>query len=200
MGNNGHRKHRRIKIIHKDCGRGARSKVSIVKRESDGKLLIWKQPLLDDNWHHESLKKEIKCSKFWRKFGVSKVKVCWHHDGRSLLKTYIKGITLSQILKENPEFFSRKSRPLKALRKLFGYLIGSKHYVYDLIGDNLIFDGKRWHVIDSGSVRYRDSRSMVKQEYKEEFLRSWSRNLSSEQEINSLKSFLDSAKSLKYHK
>ena len=98
MGKNSHRKKRSFKIIHKDCGHGARSKVSIVKRKSDGKLLIWKQPLLDDKWHHESLRKEIKYSKFWRKFGVSRVKACWHSDGRSLLKTFIKGITLGNIL------------------------------------------------------------------------------------------------------
>ena len=200
MGKDSHHNKRSFKIIHKDCGHGARSKVSIVKRKSDGKLLIWKQPLLDDNWHHESLRKEIKYSKFWRRFGVSKVKVCWHHDGRSLLKTYIKGITLGQILKENPEFFSKKCRRLKALREFLGYLIGSKHYIYDLIADNLVFDGKRWNIIDSGSARYRGSRSAVKREYKEELLISWSRELSSEQEINALKAFLDSAKSSKYRR
>ena len=190
----------RFRMIRQDCGHGARSKVSIIKRKTDGKLLIWKQPLFDDKWHHESLKKEIKYAKFWRKFGVSRVKVSWYHDGRSLLKTYIKGNTLDQILKKNPEFFSYKSRSLKALRELIGFLINSRHYIYDLIGENLIYDGKRWHIIASGSVRQRDSRSGVKQEYKEDFLRSWTKGLSSEKDVESLKSFLDSVKSIKYRK
>ncbi len=200
MGDDSRHKCEKFRIVHRDCGRGARSKVSIIKRKSDGKLLIWKQPLFDDKWHHESLRKEIKYAKFWRKFGVSKVKVCWHRDGRSLLKTYIKGSTLDQILKKNPEFFSGKSRPLKSLRELLGLLINSKYYIYDLIGENLIFDGNRWHIIDSGSVRYRGTRSGVKQEYKEEFLRIWPKLLSSEHEVESLRSFLDSIKSLKYRK
>lgn len=200
MGKDSHHKREQFAIIHKDYGHGARSKVSIIKRESDGELLIWKQPLLDDEWHHDSLKKEIKYAKYWRKFGASKVKADWHHDGRSLLKTYIQGDTLDKVLKENPGFFSRKSRPLKALKELIGYLINSKHYVCDLIGENLIFDGKRWHIIDSGSVYYRGTRSGVKKEYKEKLLKRWSKILSSEQEIESLKSFFNSVKSLKYRK
>lgn len=194
-----HHKHDQFTIVHKDFGHGARSKVSIIKRKSDGKLFIWKQPLLDDEWHHESLKKEIKYAKYWREFGVGKVEACWCHDGRSLLKTYIGGDTLDQILEKNPRFFSEKSRSLKALRELIGFLINSKHYISDLNGENLIFDGERWHVIDSGSIYDRGSRSKVEQEYKHSLLRRWSEGLS-EQEIESLKSFLDSVKSLKYRK
>ncbi len=187
-------------IIRRDCGRGARSKVSIVKRESDGKLLIWKQPLLDDKWHHESLRKEIKRAKLWRKFGISKVKVSWHPDGRSLLKTYIKGDTLDKILKKTPGFFVKKSRPLKALREFVGFLIHSKYFVKDLIGENLVFDGKKWHVIDSLSIHHRENRSEVKREYKEEFLKKWTKELYSEEEIHYLESFLNSVKAIKYRK
>lgn len=200
MGRNSRHKRHQFTIVHRDCGHGARSKVTVIKRKSDGKLFIWKQPLLDDEWHHESLRKEIRYSKYWRKFGASRVKVCWHHDNRSLLKTYVKGSTLDQILKNNPGFFSGKSRSLKTLRELIGFLINSKYYVSDLICENLVFDGKRWHIIDSGSIYYRGSRSGVKNEYKEKLLKRWSNILSSEQEIESLKSFLDSVKSLKYRK
>lgn len=193
----GHHKHDQFTIVHKDFGHGARSKVSIIKRKSDGKLFIWKQPFLDDEWHHESLKKEIKYAKYWREFGVGDVKAYWCRDGRSLLKTYIEGDTLDKILEKNPRFFSEKSRPLSSLRELIGLLIDSKHYIRDLNSENLIFDGKRWHIIDSGSICYRGSRSKVKQEYKDSLLRRWSEGLQ-EQEINSLRLFLDSAKSLKH--
>ena len=200
MGKVKRKEHDHFKIIHKDCGHGARSKVSIVKRKSDGKLLIWKQPLLDDRWHHESLRKEIKRAKLWRKLGVSRVKVCWHPDKRSLLKTYIKGDTLELVLKKNPGFFSKKSRYLKALREFLGFLINSKNYIYDLISENLVFDGKRWNIIDSGSVRNRDTRSETKQEYKQELLKSWSKGFSSEEEIRSIESFLDYVKPIRYRK
>jgi tRNA A-37 threonylcarbamoyl transferase component Bud32 len=192
-------KQEQFTIVYKDYGHGARSKVSIVKRESDGELLIWKQPLLDDEWHHESLKKEIKYAKYWRKFGIGEVEAYWHYDGRSLLKTYIKGETLDQILDKDQGFFSGKSRPVKALRKLIGFLINSKHYIHDLNSENLIFDGKRWHIIDSGSICYIGSRSKAKHEYKGSLLRRWSNGLS-EQETNSLRLFLDSVESLKYRK
>lgn len=199
MGKHSHHKDEQFTIVHKDYGHGARSKVSIVKRESDGELLIWKQPLLDDEWHHKSLEKEFKYAKYWRKFGASRVEIDWHRDGRSLLKTYIGGDTLDQTLKKNPGFFSEKSQPLKALGELIGFLINSKYYIQDLNGENLIFDGERWHIIDSGSIGYIGSRSETKQKYKESLLRRWSNGLS-EQEINSLKSFLDSVESLKYRK
>lgn len=199
MGRYNHHKHEQFKIINKDYGHGARSKVSIVKRESDGKLLIWKQPLLDDKWHHESLRKEIKYAKLWRKFGAGKVEADWHHDGRSLLKTYIEGNTLGQLLEKNPKFFSEKTQQLNALRELIGLLINSKYYVHDLTSENLIFDGKRWHIIDSGPIRYIGSRSKTKKEYKELLLSIWSKGLT-EQEIGSLRSFLDSVESLKYRK
>jgi tRNA A-37 threonylcarbamoyl transferase component Bud32 len=195
------RNHRhKFEVIRRDCGHGARSKVSVIKRKSDGKLFIRKQPLLDDEWHHESLQKEIKYAKFWRKFGASNVKVCWYHDRRSLLKTYVKGDTLQKILKNDQGFFSGNSRPLKALRNLTGFLVNSKYYIYDLIGENLVFDGKRWHIIDSGSVVYIGNRTETKKRYKEKFLKYWSKMLLSDQDVGSLKLFLGSIKSLRYRK
>ena len=191
-------KHDRYKIIHKDCGHGARSKVSIVER-NDGKLLIWKQPFFDDRWNHESFRKEIKRAKLWRKLGASRVKICWYPDKRSLLKTYIKGDTLEQVLKKNPGFFSKKGQHLDALGELLGLLINSKCYIDDLRGGNLIFDGKRWNIIDSESIRDRDTRSETKKEYKQEFLKNWPNGFS-EVEIRSLELFLDSVKPVKHRK
>ena len=182
-------------MVHKDYGHGARSKVSIVKRKSDGKLLIWKQPLLDDLWHHESLEKEFKYTEYWRKFGVSKVKVSWHPDKRSLLKTYIKGCTLGQMLEQNLVCFSQKSKPLKALRKFIERLITSRHYIGDVIEENIVFDGEDWHIIDSGSIKKKKSRSDTKKAYKKRFLENWSKKLSSQDEINSLELFINSIES-----
>lgn len=68
-------KHKHLKIISKDCGHGVHAKVSVVKRESDGKLLIWKRPTSNNPIHQKAFRKEIKRSRYWRKFGISKVKV-----------------------------------------------------------------------------------------------------------------------------
>jgi hypothetical protein len=187
-----HHKHDHFELVNEDCGHGMHAKVSIVKRESDGQLLIWKRPVSSNPEHQKAFRYEIKRSKYWRKFGVSKVKVCWHSDKHSLLKTYIKGKTLTQILKDDSQFFSKtKRRSLKALGKFLRLLIGSRHYIQNLSCENLVFDGKKWHVIDSSDVHERESRSRTRREYKRKFFGIWSKRLHSNNDIHYLKSFLE---------
>lgn len=191
INNHGH-KHEHFDIIHKNFAHGVHSKVSLVKRDSDGQLLVWKQPRRTDIYRHiESFRQEIRKSKFWRKFGVSGVRVFWHHDNISLLKTYIKGPTLKQMLEENPKFFSEtENKPARELGKLIGLLIDSKCYIADLNRQNLVFDGDRWHIIDSSWVYHETAFPNVRQKYEKTFLRSWSKSLNSDKEIHALKSFL----------
>ena len=184
-------RHDHFKIIYKDCGTG-RSKVSLVKRKSDGELLIWKRSRHSHNSRRqESYRREIKKSKYWRRFGISRVKVWWHPDKVSLLKTYIKGKTLKQILKKNHHFFSEAdSTPAKALIKFVQLLIDSKRYIHDLKGSNIIFDGEKWNVVDSG-ILHKESRSAIIKEYRKNLLEKWSRELDSNKETQVLKSFLE---------
>ena len=185
-------RHDHFEIMHEDCGHGMHAKVSIVKRESDGQLLIWKRPASSNPEHQKAFRYEIKRSKYWRKFGISQVKVCWHPDKQSLLKTYIKGKTLAQILKDDSHFFSDLNRhSVKALGKFLRLLINSKHYIQNLSCENLVYDGKQWQVIDSSNVHGRESRSRTRREYKKKFLGIWSKRLHSDDEINHLKSFLE---------
>lgn len=184
-------KEEHFKIIHKDCGHGVHGVISVVERKSDGKLIVWKRPRSNSYRHQESFRQEIQKSKLWRKFGISHVKVCWHPDKVSLLKTYIKGKTLKQILKDDPHFFSRtKRRSVEALGKLVELLIESKHYIQDVNRQNLVFDGKKWHVIDSSVIYAKTNRSDTRQKYKKAFLKSWSKSLDSKKEIHALKSFI----------
>lgn len=179
-----------FKIVYKDCGTG-RSKVSIVKRKSDGKLIIWKRARTYSPRIVGSYRKEIKKSKYWRKFGLSKVNVWWHPDRYSLLKTYIKGPTLSKVLKKNPELFSdKRNKYTKALIKFVKLLVDSKHYLHDLKGSNLVFDGKKWNIVDSGIIDNKKTRSAAAKEYRKYLLEKWSRGLNREN-IRSLKSFLE---------
>lgn len=185
-------KHDNFEIVHENCGRGVHAKVSVVKRESDGELLIWKRPVSDDSEHQKAFRKEIKRSKHWRKYDLSKVKVCWYSDRHSLLKTYIKGKTLTQILENDSGFFLKtESQPVKALGKFLRLLIGSKHYIQNLSCENLVFDGDRWHVIDSSDVHDKESRSKIKRDYRKKFFNIWSGRLHSDDEIRALQSFLD---------
>lgn len=184
--------HDLFKIIHKDCARGVHGKISLVKRKSDGKLIIWKRPRSNDYRHIESFRQEIKKSKYWRKFGISRVKACWHNDKHSLLKTYIKGPTLKQMLRKGKLRFSKpNSRPVKALGELVGLLINSEHYIQDVNRQNLVFDGKKWQLIDSSAIHRKVDHSEVIQKYKKTFLRSWSKSLKSNDEMQSLTSFLN---------
>jgi tRNA A-37 threonylcarbamoyl transferase component Bud32 len=187
-----HSKNMHIKVVHKNCAQGVHGKISVVKRRSDGKLIIWKRPRSSDYKHQESFLQEIKKSKYWRKFGVSKVRVCWHKDKRSLLKTYIKGPTLKQMLRKDDFRFSKSnSRPVKALGELVKLLVGSGHYIQDVNRQNLVFDGKKWHLIDSSSIHKKISHSEIREKYKKTFLRSWSKSLQSSRETDFLESFLD---------
>lgn len=187
-----HHKHGNLKVIHKDCAQGVHGKISVVKRETDGKLIIWKRPRSRDYKHQESFRQEIKKSKYWRKFGVSRVKVCWHRDKKSLLKTYIKGHTLKQMLRKNSLRFSEpNSPPVKALGELVELLINSGHYIQDVNRQNLIFDGKKWHLIDSSTIHGKTSHSETREKYKKAFLRSWTKSLQSNDEINYLRLFLN---------
>lgn len=181
-----------FKMIYKNCGHGGSGKISVVKRKSDGKLFIWKRPKSSSPRYQVSYQKEIKKIKLWKKFGVSKVKVNWHPDNKSLIKTYIKGPTLKQVLKQNPRFFSEiENESRKALIEFIELLIDSKYYIHDLKGANLIFDGNRWHIIDSGPAYKRKSRSAIRHEYKKNLFEKWSRGLRSKEDTKSLKLFLD---------
>jgi tRNA A-37 threonylcarbamoyl transferase component Bud32 len=180
-----------FKIIYKDCGHGVHGNISVVER-NDGKLIVWKRARSNSYRHQESFRQEIKKSKRWRQFGVSKVKVCWHHDGISLLKTYVKGPTLKQMLKNGQLCFSKKkSKPVKALGKFVSTIIDSRHYIADINRQNLVFDSMEWQLIDSSIIHKKTSRSVTKQKYKKAFLRSWSKSIDSKKEKRALRSFLE---------
>lgn len=187
-----HHKKERLKVIHKNCGHGIHANVSVVRREHDRKLLIWKRPRSNNPTHRKALQKEVKRSKYWRKLGISKVKVCWHSDKRSLLKTYIKGKTLAQILKDDQNFFSKtNSRHTRPLGKFLRILVNSRHYIQNLSCENLAFDGKKWHVIDSSNIHEKERRSKIRREYRKKFFEIWSKKLHSSHKIHYLKSFLE---------
>ncbi len=190
--NSEHRhKYNNFKIVYKDCGTG-RTKVSVVKRKSDGKLLIWKRARSNGSKSQNFYKEDIEKSKIWRKFGISQVKACIHPDKKSVLRTYIKGPTLSQVLKKNRKFFSGdETKYRKSLIKFVKLLVDSEHYIHDMKGANLVFDGDKWQVIDSGKAYKHKNRSKTQQEYRKNLIEKWSRGIHSRDEINHLKLFLD---------
>lgn len=69
-------------------------------------------------------------------------------------------------------------------------LIESKHYINNLSCENLVFDGNRWHVVDSSEIK-EISHSKINQKYERNLLEIWSRGLRSDDKKDSLKSFLE---------
>lgn len=182
-----------LKIIHIDYGKGIHSRISVVKRKSDKKLFVWKRPISSSNKHQEAFKKEFKKSKFWRKHRLSKVKVRWHPDRKSLLKTFIKGPTLRDVLKKDHHFFSKGNKKCDALKEFFRLLVKSGHYVGDVSPKNIVWDGKRWQIIDSSSIRRKENKSSLKRRYREKILKKWVVYVKfREDDIQSLTSFADS--------
>ena len=169
-----------IKQIHK-----GRNSIYIVKY--NGRTCILKKPKNDSRIRAESLKRQLERIKFWRKHNLSKVKAIRFHDG--ILKTYVKGKTLSKIIGDNKHFFSENSDELKALKKFVTLLVESKHFIHDMKGANIILNNDMFQIIDSGPI-YKEKR--VKKEYRKILYIKWSKLLKSNNEKRHLKKFLNS--------
>jgi hypothetical protein len=61
-----------------------------------------------------------------------------------------------------------------ALAQLIVHAAKQRAYLGDLNPKNLIFDGKRWQVIDSGSIRFKESPESTLQEYRGKLMEQWS--------------------------
>lgn len=169
-----------VNTLHK----GHRSKVLLVKRDS--RLCIWKRTARGHNGE-QSLKRQLKRIKRWKKFGLSKVKAKWHDDG--ILKTYVKGKDLKSVIEKHHNFFSKKSEELDALKKFLDHLMDSKSFIHDLKGLNIIYDDHDFQIIDSGPI-YKMRHSKLKKEYRKILYIKWSKYLDSNSEKKDLKSFL----------
>jgi hypothetical protein len=187
-------KHKKFKVTRENCDRGVHGKISIIKSNSDDKEFIWKRPTDKGKTHLDSFRKEIEKAKKWREFGLSKVKVVWHPDKKSLIKTLIKGPTLRQMLHSHPHFFSdTHNRINKELGKFVRCLVENRHYIQDLNRANLVYDKEchKWNIIDSSNIQRKRSRSETSSKFKKTFLRSWGSRLEPDKEKEALKDFLD---------
>jgi hypothetical protein len=188
------KKHKDFEVARRNCSRGVHGKISVIKSKSDGTELIWKRPVGNKKVHIKSFKKEIEKAKYWRKIGVSKVNVCWHIDNKSLIKTLIKGPTLRQMLHDHPHFFSNiHNTTNKELGKFVRCLVANRHYIQDCNRSNLVYDREeyRWHLIDSGNIQKKRSRTEIATKFRNTFMRSWGKSIKLDSEKEALEKFLD---------
>jgi hypothetical protein len=166
-----------FEVIRKDFSMGKHSRVSLV-RCPDQTLWIWKCPADDSKSHQMAFRKEIERAKVWRQLELSDIDVQWHEDKRSLFRTYVPGVLALDRIRSR-EFWIEDS--YAAERSALGQLIAraAQHgaYVSDLNPRNLVFDGSRWQVIDSGSIRFGGSPEATLKKYRQRLLKNWSLHL-----------------------
>jgi hypothetical protein len=161
-------------VIRKDFGMGKHSRVSLVRCPAQT-LWIWKRPADDSKSHQMAFRKEIERAKVWRQLELSNVEVRWHEDKRSLFRTYVPGVlALDRI--QSREFWTDETYVTErcTLAHLIVRAAQQRAYVSDLNPRNLIFDGCRWQVIDSGSIRFSDSPESTLKKYRQRLMKNWS--------------------------
>ena len=166
-----------FEVIESDFGRGKHSRVSLV-RGSDQTLWIWKCPADDSKCHRTAFRKEIERARIWQQLELSNIEVTWHEDRRSLFRTYVPGVlALDRI--QSREFWTDETYVPErcALAHLIVRAAQQRAYVSDLNPGNLIFDGCRWQVIDSGSIRFMDSPEATLKKYRQRLMRNWSSHI-----------------------
>jgi tRNA A-37 threonylcarbamoyl transferase component Bud32 len=186
--------HKGFRITKRNCAHGVHGNISIIKNKSDGNEYIWKRPVGNKSIHIKSFKKEIEKAKYWRKIGVSKVKICWHTDNKSIVKTLVRGPTLKQMLHEHKHFFSNThDDAYKELGRFVRCLVTNRRYIQDCNRSNLVYDKGdcKWNLIDSSNIQKKSSRHEIADKFKRTFIRSWGSSLESHKEKEALEKFLN---------
>lgn len=167
-----------MEVVKHKMGTGKHSLVSLVKDKKTGQLWALKRPLNGDKEHAASFTSEIERAKLWRKANITTIEVKWAPDGVSLLKSYVEGPTLREVLEESPKFLNDPKDPKRlALEAFLRKLAKIDVYFGDLNAKNIIFDGKEWQVIDSGGDSQKESVSKASQEYFEKLPLKWRRSI-----------------------
>jgi hypothetical protein len=160
-------------IIQEDFAAGTHARVSLV-RGPDHVLLVWKRPNDRSKRHQHAFAKAIERSTLWRALGLSTAEVWWHHDGCSLLGTYVPGATAFERIQSASFWTDRKYEwERRGLARFFEAAARQRAYIRNLSPTNLIFDGTRWQLIDSGSIRFRESPETVLRKYRKVLLAVW---------------------------
>ena len=156
--------------------KGLRGTISLVRRKNDGQLFVLKMVKGQEDPNH-SFANEMRSMGILQDLGLSKGNTFWAPDGESLLKTYVEGPTLTEVLRQNNNFFSENSVELEALKQLIMKLCKSSCYIGDLNSGNLIFNDQRWFIIDCGIIKYNLSYQERIERYHGRFIHRWQRHL-----------------------
>jgi hypothetical protein len=167
----------RLEVVREDFASGKHSRVSLVRR-ADATLWIWKRPQDDSTAHQVAFRKDMKRAKTWRALGLSNIEVEWHPDQRSLLRTYVPGVLAFERIQQRGFWTDEAyAKDRRALAQLIVHAAAQRAYVTDLNPKNLIFDGTRWHVIDSGTIYFGESPEGTLQTYQQKIVKIWAKKM-----------------------
>jgi len=163
-----------LDIVNEDFATGKHSRVSLV-RSPERALCIWKRAADDSKSHQIAFRKEVERMRILRRLGLSRVESRWHEDGRSLLRTYVPGVLAIDRIQSN-DFWTGETywAERRALAELITCAARQQAYVNDLHPSNLIFDGFRWQIIDSGSIRFVETPQAALKKYRQRLMKNWS--------------------------
>lgn len=151
-------------LVRPFIGAGKTSRVGLVRRIEDGAEFAWKIPESDSAASTRALLEVAARAREWVRLGANPDPALVAPDGRTVLQRYVDGVTLHGLLQGIPRSPQQSTlaeerdtlistAPGVALAAMFASMARGGAFVSGLNPKNLIYDGDRWHVIDSGSVQ-----------------------------------------------
>ncbi len=164
------------RMIRTHLGTGKNGRVSLIERLSDGALFAWKLPTVDDPKIHEAFAKEERYGKEWRRYGQTDMQVFFADDGVTLLKSFVQGPTLKKLMQQKNIFQHPESAEYQALVRFVRLVASSQQYISGLNAENIVFDGKRWQIIDGARATEMPTRADAFQKLREAGEKKWARD------------------------
>jgi len=161
-------------VIKEALGEGFHSEVALVQKEDTGELLVLKEPKVDDKFerHSSSVQSQLKEIDQWKKLDLvpDNFNAKPLRDGAGklgILATFVQGESGKSLLLSG-ELFDKNSEKRTELINFFKGLIDKGVFVGDLSPDNIIHNGDRWVVIDTGMIIEGLSKEQAETYYKSE--------------------------------
>ena len=156
-------------------GAGKSSRISLIQKNEDSTLYVWKQPGNDSDKIKNEFHQLVKRSSVWYQLGISKGEIFWAPDNKSILQQYIEGFTLRYAFKHTTLLIDPEHPLLPPLIKVFQQMVFNKIFISGLNTENFIFNNSNWFIIDSGSIsRMRSPQLVWTRQYKR-LSRHWAR-------------------------
>jgi hypothetical protein len=162
-------------LIAAHAGIGKTSRVCRVRRTADGAELAWKIPVDDGPRTRRDMELAVERSSQWVELGISSSPIVWGPGRASLLQPFVAGPTLEERIRADGVPRPDCGTEHEQLVGLVLGLVGRGGYVSGLNASNLVFDGERWQVIDSGAVHRLSGVREAWPRQRKDLLRKWTR-------------------------